>query len=273
MTTTNIKAANAAAANATRTVVFIHGAWMTPQSWDKFRQPFEAAGYTVLAPTWPHLDKSVAELRAGKNEELGKVGVNDIADHYQAIIEKLAEAPLLVGHSFGGLIVQMLLDRGLGVAGIAIDPGPIAGAIADPISLGAAFPVIARFNGWNTAFMLSREAFADRFANTVPEAERNAAYDKLVVPAPGRIFYEAALMIGTNVHTAQRKQPLLLISAEKDRTVAPALVRSIFNVQKKSSARTDMQSFAGLSHFLIAETGYKKVAAFALNWADEVLAH
>jgi pimeloyl-ACP methyl ester carboxylesterase len=177
---------------ATRTVVFIHGAWMAPGSWDGFKSAFAAAGYRTLTPTWPLMDRPVAELRANPDPKFGRVTVGDIADHHQDIIRGLPERPLLVGHSFGGLIVQMLLDRGIGAAGVALDPGPIAGVIADPTSLGAALPAVLRWNGWNTPIILTPEAFAKRFANTVPAADLPGYYDRLVVPAPGRIFYQAA---------------------------------------------------------------------------------
>ncbi len=251
-----------------KTVVFIHGAWMTPASWDNFRARFEADGYTVLAPAWPYMDRPVADLRTNPHPRFGSLTVGQITDHYQAIIETLPEAPLLVGHSFGGLIVQLLLDRGVGAAGIAIDPAPIGGVIPGPVPLMAALPVIARLNGWNRPFVLTRKAFDKTFANTAPEAMRAAEYERLVVPSPGRIFYQAASWISTFVNTRARKQPLLIVVGDKDRTVTPALARAAYNRQKKAAARTDFHVFAGLSHFLIAEPGWEAVADYAIGWAD-----
>jgi pimeloyl-ACP methyl ester carboxylesterase len=199
------------------------------------------------------------------------VTVGDIADHVQSLIRTLPQPPLLVGHSFGGLIVEMLLDRGVGAAGVAFDPGPIAGVIADPTSLGAALPVVLRWNGWNTPFMLSRAAFANRFANTVPAAEIGGFYDRYVVPAPGRIFYEAAFMSGTAVRPARRTAPLLITSADKDRTVAPPLARQAYTIQKRSPARTDFLTFTGRSHFLCVEAGWEAVAAAAIDWSASAL--
>ena len=267
---TNVAVAAAAAGAATKTVVFIHGAWMTSASWDNFRSTFEAAGYATLAPTWPYMDRPVADLRSNPDPRFGALSLGEIADHYEAIIRALPEKPLLVGHSFGGLIVQLLLDRGVGIAGIAIDPGPVAGAFADPVSLGAALPVVLRWNGWNTPFMLTRAAFKDRFANKAPAALQEFGYDNYVVPAPGRIFYQAAAMLGNGVKPATRTQPLLITAGEFDRTVAPALSRGIYNVQKKSPARTDFKFFAGRSHFLAAEPGWEEVAQYAIDWAREV---
>jgi pimeloyl-ACP methyl ester carboxylesterase len=256
----------------TKTVMMIHGAWMVPASWDNFRARYEAAGYTVITPAWPHLEgKTAAELRANIDPAFGSMGLKQIVDHYETIIRALPEKPLLVGHSFGGLIVQLLLDRGLGAAGIAIDPGPIAGVFADPVSLTAALPPILRWNGWNTPFLINQQGFNAKFANTAPAALQTAAYDKYVVPAPGRIFYQAASMIGNGADPKRRTVPLLITAAEHDRTVAPALSRGIYNKQRKSAARTDFHEFKGVSHSLAFEPGWEKVADYTLGWAGEVL--
>lgn len=249
----------------TKTVVFITGAWMHTSSWDKFRGAFEAAGYTTYAPAWPYLEGKPAELRANPDKRLGKLTFKDIVDHYQAVIEKLPEKPLIVGHSMGGLITQLLLDRGLGVAGIAMDPGPIAGALPGPVSLLAALPPILK--GPSFPHLISREGFASNFANTLTPAEQQVAYDDYVVPTSSRIFYQAALMIGTKANVKARKQPLLVISAEHDRTVTPYLARAIYNVQKKAPARTDFHQFENRSHFLAGETGWEEVAKYTLDWA------
>ena len=247
------------------TVVFITGAWMHTSSWDKFRGAFEAAGYTTYAPAWPYLDGKPADLRANPDTRLGKLTFKNIVDHYQAIIEKLPEKPLIVGHSMGGLITQLLLDRGLGVAGIAMDPGPIAGAFPGPVSLLAALPPILK--GPSFPHLITRDGFAKNFANTLNPAEQKVAYDDYVVPTSSRIFYQAAAMIGTKANVKARKQPLLVISAEHDRTVTPYLARAIYNLQKKAPSRTDFHQFADRSHFLAGEKGWEEVAQYTLDWA------
>lgn len=255
-------------ATKTKTVVFIHGAWMTPRSWDNFKTRYEAAGYTVLAPAWPHLEGlTAAQARKGLPKAFGSMTVGQIADHYEAIIRALPDAPLLVGHSFGGLIVQILLDRGVGAAGIALDPAPIGGIIPGPVPLAAALPVIARLNGWNRDFLLTPKAFAKGFANTAPAEMQKSEYERLVVPAPGRIFYQAASWIGTFVSPRRRTAPLLITAAEKDRTVTPALSRAAYSRQKKSSARTDFVAFKRRSHFLAVEPGWEEVADYTIDWA------
>lgn len=247
------------------TALFITGAWMHTSSWDKFRGAFEAAGYATLAPAWPYLDGPPAELRARPDRRLGGVGLKQLTDDYAAIIAPMPEPPLVIGHSFGGLITQLLLDRGLGKAGIAFDPGPIAGIIPGPVSLLAATPPL--LNGPGGINTLSRAGFGATFANTVPALEQPALYDAYVVPAPSRIFYQAALMLGTRVNARARKQPLLITGAEHDRTVTPYLACAAYNIQKKSAARTDFELFAGRSHFLCGEKGWEDVASFAIGWA------
>lgn len=255
----------------TNTIVLIHGAWMTSASWDNFRKPLEAAGYIVHAPTWPYLEKgTAAELRANPPQSLGQLTAGAIADHYGKFIDTLPEKPLIIGHSMGGLVTQLLLDRGYGVAGVALDPGPIAGVIPDFLSLTAALPVLLRWNAWNRTYTLPKATFDARFANTAPQALRDEAYDEYVVPTSGRLFAQAATGIGVGVKTKARKQPLLVTAAEHDRTVAPALSRAIWRKQKKSAARTDFVEFPGLSHFLATEPGHEKVAAYVLDWAEKL---
>ncbi|WP_413585624.1 alpha/beta hydrolase [Bdellovibrio sp. HCB274] len=258
------------ASNNGKTVVLVHGAWMTPTSWNPFKEYFEAHGYNVIVPTWPYLDRPIDEIRKNPGDDFGSLSLQKIADHYEEIIRALPEPPLLIGHSMGGLVTQILLDRGVGAAGVVIDSAPIGGIVADFRSLASALPIILRPSGWKKPFVLTKEAFDTNFANTAPQAQRDADYAREVIPAPGRIFYEAAFSIGTFVDAKNRKQPLLVIAGEKDRTTAPALVRSIFKKQSKSKARTDYLSFDGVSHYLVAEPGWQKVAEASLNWADRL---
>jgi pimeloyl-ACP methyl ester carboxylesterase len=252
----------------TKTAIFITGAWMQAASWDNFRGIFDAHGYTTSAPAWPYLDGKASDLRAHVDPRFAQLGLKAITDHYETIIRALPERPLIVGHSFGGLITQLLIDRGLGAAGIALDPGPIAGIVPGPVSLGAAIAPLLR--GPRGIYTLSPGAFGKSFANTVPPADRPRFYDAFVVPAPARIFYEAALMLGTRVNPRTRQQPLLITVGEHDRTVTPYLARAAYNIQRKAPARTDFKEFPGRSHFLCAETGWQGVAGYAADWAAEV---
>jgi len=166
------------------------------------------------------------------------------------------------------LITQLLLDRGAGVAGVALDPAPVAGVIPGPVSLMAALgPILA---GPSTPFTISRAAFGATFANTVPGLEQPEVYDRFVVPTSTRIFYQAAFMLGTKVDAGNRKQPLLITVGEKDRTVTPYVAKAAYSLQKRSSARTDFKEFPGRSHFLCGEKGWEEVAAYAIDWAKQV---
>lgn len=249
------------------TIVLVHGAWMTAASWDNFRKPFEAAGYTVHTPTWPFLDTgTAAELRANPPKGLGSLKAGEIADHIGAFIETLPEKPIIIGHSMGGLVTQLLLDRGYGVAGVLLDPGPVAGIIADPVSLLAALPVLTRWNAWNRTYTLSKAQFDAKFANTAPKALQDEAYEKYMVPTSGRVFAQAATGLGIRINVKNRTQPVLVTAAEFDKTVSPALSKKIYRKHKKAPSRTDFVEFPGLSHFLMTEPGYEKVADYLITW-------
>lgn len=254
-----------------RHIVFVHGAWMTAQSWDNFIPPFEAAGYTVHVPTWPGLEgRSAAEINAAPPAGFGSLRIGTIVDHYADFIRTLPEPPILIGHSFGGLIVQLLLDRDLGAAGVALDPAPIGGVPAGLRALLSAFPILARWNGWNRPYALGRDEFATKFANAAPRAQAAAEHARVAVPTPGRIFYQAAFMLGTWVDPNRRQVPLLITAGTLDRLVTPFMSRLTYLRQRKSPARTDYLIFDGRSHFLTSEPGWEQVAAAALAWLAQV---
>lgn len=248
-------------------IVLIHGAWVTTASWDEFRKPFEAAGHVVHTPTWPLLwGRTAAEINRAPPKGFGSLTVGQIADHLQAEIEKLATAPILIGHSFGGLLTQLLLDRGVGSGGIAFNPVPIGGIVPGPTSIGAIVPIVGRWNGWNRPYPFTRDRWFRRFANAAPRALSDAAYDRFVIPAPGRIFYQAATGIGIHVDPGRRTVPLLITGSDADRLVTPYLSRAAFRIQRRSPARTDYMDFPGRSHFLLNEPGWEATANAALDW-------
>ena len=251
-----------------KTVVFVHGAWVTADSWAPFKARFEAAGYTVHTPTWPHLEgRTAAELNAHPPEGFGGLTVGAILDHLQAFIETLPEPPLLVGHSFGGMFVQKLLDRGLGHAGVALNPVLIGGIVPGLTTLGAALPILLRPGGWTRPYAFSPARYARRYANGAPPAQQASSYGDYIIPAPGRIFYQAASWIGTGIDPRRRTQPLLISAGDADRLVTPYLSRAAYEIQRRSKARTDYVMFPGRSHLLIAEPGWDEVADYALAWA------
>lgn len=255
-----------------RTVVFVHGAWVTPACWDEFRGRFEERGYRCLAPPWPYDDRPIAELRAAPAKELAGVGVGEIVEHYASIVRGLDQPPVLVGHSFGGLFVQMLLDRGLGAAGVAIDPAPPRGVVAGPRALWANASVLRTWRAWRKVVTISPRAFAWAFVHTLPEAEQRAIYDRQVVPSPGRIFLQAAFGSGTRVDFANAgRAPLLLIGGELDRAVDARMVRQNLRKYRRSTAVTDFHEFPGRTHWLIASPGWEEVADLALAWIESHL--
>ena len=255
-----------------RTIVFIHGAWVTPTSWDVFRAPFDAAGYNVLTPAWPVVgDHPVAEMNANPPEGFGGLSIVRIADHLQAFIEALPEKPILLGHSFGGLLTQMLLDRGCGSAAVVLNPAPIGGIVPGPGAWRAIAPILLRPSGWNRPYKFTRERFGRLFANAAPATTVDEAYARYVIPAPGKIFHQAAFWAGTNVQPKRRTQPLLITGGTADRLISPYLSRAAYRKQSRAPGLTHYVEFPGRSHFLIAEPGWEDVAACALNWI-EVLA-
>jgi pimeloyl-ACP methyl ester carboxylesterase len=250
----------------TKTIMFVHGAWLTPKAWDGWRAHFEAAGYKIVAPTWPHMDRPIAALRHAPDPALATLNVVDIVDHYAAEIAKLDEPPIIIGHSFGGLITLMLLDRGCGVAGVALDPAPPRGVIPGLRSILSALPVLTSWNGWNRVLTMSRKGFATTFANTLPVNIVDDAYDAFVVPAPGRPYFQASLGIGNRVTFKGLTRPLLLIAGLEDKTADPAMIKRIWRAYQKAKAPADFATFPGRSHFLFAEAGWEEIADGVGGW-------
>jgi alpha-beta hydrolase superfamily lysophospholipase len=255
-------------------VVFIHGAWVGPSCWGPFRRYFDERGLTSIAPAWPFDERPVEQLRAAPDEALAGVGVEEIVAHYAKRIAALARPPLLVGHSFGGLFVQMLLDRGLGAGGIAIDSAPPRGVMPTPTAVRAGAGVLFAWRGWKRVLRITPEAFAWGFTHHLDAAAQARAYEEHVIPTPGRPFFQAAFapfITATRVryeHAA--RAPLLLVGGAADRTVPAAMNRANYQryaAHAAAKARTDYREFAGRSHWIIAEPGWEEVADACVQWA------
>ena len=254
-----------------KTVLLIHGAWLTPTSWDSFRARYEARGIKTVAPPWPLEDQTIEELRRAPDPGLARLTIGRIVDHYAAAIHGLPESPIIMGHSYGGLFAQLLLDRGLGVAGVAFDPAPIRGVVPRPRTLLSALPVFLAWRGWSRVVPMTLQQFSTHFAQTLPAEAKRPAYERHVVGTPGRLYWQGALGIGTGIHTKNPdRAPLLLVAGEADRTIVPAMVRATYRKQKRAPSVTELKSFPGRSHFLCTEPGWEEVADYALDWA---LAH
>lgn len=258
----------------TRTIVFIHGAWVTADCWDKLVPFFEAKGYHCLAPSWPGKDRSVEEIRRDPSTLAG-LGVAEIVAHYERLIRELPEPPILIGHSFGGLFAQILLDRGLGAAGVAIDSAPPKGVWPfEPTAFRALFGTLTRYILGSKVVRWSYGSFRYAFVHLLtPEAAR-AAYDRYVIPETGRIFFQSAIALmspksPTRVDFSNgTRAPLLLLAGGKDRIVPPVINRRNFKAYAKSEARTDFHEFPGRVHWIIAQDGWDEVAQYAATWLD-----
>lgn len=265
-------------AKTSRTIVFIHGGWVTPASWDRFVSFFEANGYRCLAPAWPGKDRSVEAIRADPSPLAG-LGIAEIVDHYERIIRELDEPPILVGHSFGGLFVQLLLDRGLGAAGIAIDSAPPKGVFAfAPTTLLSLGRILLIPFGWKKVVRWSFTEFRFAFVHTMPVDEARAIWDAQIVPDSGRPFFEAGYSMfdrasPTRVDFANPdRAPLLFIAGEADRAMTPSSVRRMYRAHQASPARTDFRSFPGRTHWLIAQPGWEEIAEACRDWIGSLAA-
>ena len=255
-----------------QTLVFLHGGWVTPACWDPFVSFFEARGQRCLAPAWPGKDRSVQAIRADPTPLVG-LGIREIVDHYERIVRALDEPPILVGHSFGGLFVQILLDRGLGAAGIAIDSAPPKGVFAfEPTTLVALGRVLVTPFGWRRIVRWSFREFRYAFVHTMPIEEARAVWEAQIVPDTGRPFFEAGFSAfdrrspAAVDFTNPDRAPLLFVSGEADRAMPPAVVRRQFRAHRASPARTDLRSIPGRTHWLIAGDGWEEVAGVCADW-------
>ena len=251
-------------------VVFIHGLWLLGSSWNRWATVFEQAGYAPLTPGWPDDPATVAEGNAHP-EVFARKKVGQVADHYATIIGRLKKKPAVIGHSFGGLLTQIVAGRGLSVASVAIDPAPFRGVLPLPFSaLKAAFPVLSNPANRNRAVPLTFAQFRFAFANAVSEAESKELYETFAVPASGAPLFQAAtanLNPGTEakVDTMNpNRGPLLIISGEKDNTVPWAISNASYKKQKRNPGVTEIKEMPNRGHALVIDSGWREVADTAL---------
>jgi non-heme chloroperoxidase len=252
--------------------VFVHGLWLLPSSWDRWAAVFDEAGYAALAPGWPDDPETVAEANANPEVFANKT-VGDVADHFAEVIGKLDRKPIVIGHSFGGLLAQILAGRGLSTAPVAIDPAPFRGVLPLPVSaLRSASPVLTNPANRHRAVPLTYEQFRYGFANAVSEDEARQLYDAFAVPAPGAPLVQAATA-NFNPWTEAKvdkknpeRGPLLIISGEKDHTVPWAIANASFKKQKKNKGVTEIVEISGRGHALTIDSGWREVADTALEF-------
>jgi non-heme chloroperoxidase len=260
------------AANATglTPVVFIHGLWLLPSSWDRWATVFEEAGLTAVTPGWPDDPETVEEANAHP-EAFAHKTIGQVADHFAEAIAKLNDKPVVIGHSFGGLLTQILAGRGLAKASVAIDPAPFRGVLPLPISaLKSASPVLGNPANRNRAVPLTYDQFRFGFANAVSEEEAKELYDTFAVPAPGAPLFQAATA-NLNPWTEAKvdtknpdRGPLLIISGEKDHTVPWAIANASFKRQQRNPGVTEIVEMPNRGHALVVDSGWREVADTAL---------
>jgi non-heme chloroperoxidase len=255
-------------------VVFIHGLWLLPSSWDRWGDMFESAGYSAVKPGWPDDPETVADANAHPQVFAGK-SVGQVADYVSGIVKRLHKKPAVIGHSFGGLLAQIVAGRGLSAVTVAIDPAPFRGVLPLPFSaLKAASPVLSNPANRNKAVPLTYEQFRFAFANAVSEDEAKELYQTFAVPAPGEPLFQAAianLNPWTEVKvdtTNPDRGPLLILDGEKDNTVPWAIANASYKRQKRNSGVTEIKKIAGRGHALTIDSGWKEVAETALTFVQ-----
>ena len=253
-------------------VVFIHGLWLLPSSWDRWAEVFEEAGYTALTPGWPDDPETVEEARTHP-EVFAHKTVKQVADHFDDMIGTLSRKPALIGHSFGGLLTQILAGRGRAAVSVAVDPAPFRGVLPLPISaLKSSAPVLGNPANRNRAVPLTYEQFRFAFANVVSEDEAKELYETFAVPASGVPIFQAA-SANLNPWTEAKvdsknpdRGPLLIISGEKDHTVPWAVANASYKRQKRNEGVTEIIKIPNRGHALTIDHGWREVAETALGF-------
>jgi non-heme chloroperoxidase len=264
--TTTAEQVERANASGLTPVVFIHGLWLLPSSWDRWAAVFEEAGYTALTPGWPDDPDTVEEAKAHP-EVFAHKTVGQVADHYSEVIGKLTKKPAVLGHSFGGLLTQIVAGRGLSAASVAIDPAPFRGVLPLPISALRVASVALRNPGnYNSAVPLTYDQFRYGFANAVSEDEAKELYETYAVPTPGAPLFQAAAA-NLNPWTEAKvdtknpdRGPLLITSGLLDHTVPWAISNASYKKQKANEGVTEIVKFPGRGHALTIDSGWREVA-------------
>src|SRR5438132_5246582 len=246
------------AANGQVPLMLIHGAWLSARSWENYVDYFTRRGFAVTTPEWPRKVGDVKEMRETADDSAG-LGVNEIVDHYATLIGELDQPPVLIGHSYGGLFVELLLDRGLGRAGVAMSPAPAKGILVLPFStLKSGSPALAHPSKWHGVVTLTPEEFTYAFVNTFSPEDAAAAYQRYAVPETGQIFYEAGFA-NFHLHPPTEvdfknadRAPLLIVGADEDHTVPASLAKAAYKRYEKSTAKTDYIEFEGRPHLHMA---------------------
>ncbi len=258
-------------------VVFVHGLWLHADSWGAWVERFRAEGYAPVAPGWPGDAATIEETRSHPERVAGH-GVDDVVEHYARVIRELDVKPIVIGHSFGGLVVQRLLGDDLAAAAVAIDPASIKGVLILPISsLRVASVALLNPANKKRAIALTAKQFRYGFGNAISAAESAELHERWTIPSPGRPLFEAAAAnfsprspAKVNTDNAVRG-PLLLTAGGKDHTAPPAITKATLKQYRKSPAVTDYKEFPDRGHSLALDSGWHEVADFVLTWLGQHL--
>jgi pimeloyl-ACP methyl ester carboxylesterase len=255
-------------------VVFIHGLWLHATSWNRWLELYRAAGYEPVAPGWPGEPPTVAEARA-KPELVADMSIDDAIAHYAEIINSLDVKPIVIGHSFGGLLAEKLLGQDLAVAAVAIDPAQIKGVLPLPLAqLRAALPALGNPANLHKAVSLTVKEFRFGFGNELTEQESDALFEQWAIPSPARPLFQAAVanfVLHSQAKVATENEtrgPLLLISGKQDHTVPDVTTRSTLKQYRDSAAVTELKQFEGRGHSLTIDSGWREVADATIEWLE-----
>jgi non-heme chloroperoxidase len=253
-------------------VVFVHGLWLLPSSWDRWAALFEEAGYVALAPGWPD-DPDTVEEAAAHPEVFAHKTVGQVADHFDEVIRGLKKKPAVIGHSFGGLLAQIIAGRGLSAATVAIEPAPFRGVLPLPFSaLKSAWPVLGNPANRNRAIPLTYDQFRYGFANAVSEDEAKSIYATYAVPASGVPLFQAAtanLNPWTEAKVEVEREdrgPLLIISGQRDNTVPRAISHAAYEQQRRNPGITEFTEAPNRGHSIVIDSGWREVAQNAVDF-------
>ncbi|WDT76805.1 MAG: alpha/beta hydrolase [Candidatus Manganitrophus sp.] len=252
----------------TKTIALIHGNFVTQHCWDEWAARYKARGYKTVQIAYPGRDKPVELLKQNPSDPiLQRLTIDEVIDHHVRVIRSLPEKPIIIGHSFGGLLTQLMLQRDLGVAGVAIDSVPPQGVLVLKWSfLRSLWPVINPLIPASKPYYMTFEDFQYTFTNTLPLDEQRAAYEAQVVPESRRLA-RGGLSSAARVDFKRARPPLLMIAGEKDHLMPAALNRANYERYKSSPSITEFKEFPGRDHYIIGERGWEEVADDALDWA------
>jgi pimeloyl-ACP methyl ester carboxylesterase len=253
-------------------VLFLHGLWLHASSWEPWLDLFATHGYVPTAEGWPQEPATVAEARR-QPEAVAGFGIEEVTQHYRSLIDRMGTRPILIGHSFGGMIAEKLLGENYGAAAVAIDAAQIKGVLPVPLSsLRATLPVFKNPANKERAVSLTAEEFRYSFGNALSEQESDELHERWTVPSPAKPLFQAAAANFT-LHSPAKvdtensaRGPLLLIMGGKDHTVPEAITKATLKQYRHSSAVTDLVEHADRGHSLTIDSGWREVAETCLGW-------